>query len=1188
MDDGAHLLELDRAQEAPRGQYRAAPSVPRLVSRSQLLCLTVVLIGVLCGLLVAPIVTLTVVNAMLLVFFMAAHAMKLALVRWSLKNPAEEVSRAASARLPESDLPIYTILLPVYHEAAVLPQLVASIDALDYPRERLDVKLLLEEDDVETQDAANRLGIPDCFEILLVPDVGPPGKPRACNHGLNRARGEFLVIFDAEDCPEPAQLRESLATFADRPAEVVCLQAKLNYFNRDHNLLTRWFTAEYSVWFDQFLPGLEYLDVAIPLGGTSNHFVTQCLRDLGGWNMYNVTEDADLGVRIYLRGWKTGILAATTYEEATSRFGNWLRQRSRWIKGYMQTYLLHMEHPVRAWRQMGSRAFAAFQLFFGANTLCLLLNPIYFVLIFAWFGWHPPWLQSLFPAPIFYLALVGLFIANVAWVLSLVSGCYARRNYTDVKWAFLAPVYWLAMSLASYKALVQLIRNPWYWEKTDHGFCRLDDYPSALAPAPASRHPVGETVPREAYHRPELIPAPATAATAPSPGGRYQRTRGWAAPAWLAAHELTPVIAAALLAALSASVWSGVTHSMTLYGDAMSHLDVARRVTDGLRTGLTQLGSVWLPLPHLLLVPLVAVRGLWHSGIAGAIVSGTCFVYSATRIYSLVKELSGSRTGAWCAFAVFALNFNMLYVQTTALTEPVLLAFCVGSVYHLARWMRTFSIVELTWAAALAALAVLSRYEGWALFIGEAGVVAIWGLMADRRRASAQANFLLFTLIGAYAIALWLLYNLIIFHDALYFLHSNYSAQVINGGQSQFGLLGTKGHLGTAFLTYGWDLVGVIGPVVLIAAVLSIVLLFTGDPGRRRTLFVLGIFAAPIAFLIATLYAGQITIRVPQLAPHEMWNDRYGLVALPLCAVAIGCAAGRRPSLAAPAIGVAVAGAIVMSVGNPLTLADGQRGFSSARASDPQPAANYIHREYRGGEIMADDLAASPMMFESHLDLNQYVSPGFHPYWERALAAPALHVEWVIAYPGDAVAADIAAHPRRFAEFRLVLTGRARVYKREAATARVLQEPATLRAVAAYSLAEARLDVYLREANRAFHRYAGHKPKRALRASARRYRLIRPISATCSFSALGEGAYVGHYSCLSEVFDGVTHTSRRLLDRDVQCATSPLGPSHCSTALPTAALSRKWLRLRNRAMRRLRHKQNHSRAILRRPHGAPA
>jgi cellulose synthase/poly-beta-1,6-N-acetylglucosamine synthase-like glycosyltransferase/putative flippase GtrA len=447
---------------------------PGVLSRGQKVFLVLSLVVLAAAAVVFPFPTVIAINAVLLVVFMGANFLKLALIRRSMADPTGSIVSAAPDAVADEDLPVYTILLPVYHESEVLEQLMAGIARIDYPHDRLDVKLLLEEDDEETRRAVETIDLPDWVDVLLVPDDGPRGKPRACNVGLRRAKGDFLVIYDAEDRPEPDQLRRSVAAFATVPDEVVCLQAKLNYFNRAHNVLTRWFTAEYSMWFDQLLPGLQSMDAAIPLGGTSNHFVTARLRELGGWNAYNVTEDADLGMRIFLRGWKTRVLDSTTFEEATSRTYNWTRQRSRWVKGYMQTYLYFMRHPFRLWRSMGWRPFAAFQLFVGAGTLCLLINPIYWMLTIAWYFTHAAGIQSVFPWPVLYLATIGLFVGNAAFTLAMVNGCFWRRNYEDVKWAFLTPLYWIMMSIGAWKALIQLCYKPSYWEKTVHGYCPYD------------------------------------------------------------------------------------------------------------------------------------------------------------------------------------------------------------------------------------------------------------------------------------------------------------------------------------------------------------------------------------------------------------------------------------------------------------------------------------------------------------------------------------------------------------------------------------------------------------------------------------------------------------------------------------------------------------------------------------------
>ena len=469
------------------GLLATAGDHDRVLSTGQIaVAIAVAAIGLVAAI-VQPVATLVTVNALLVVFFCAANGMKLALADRSLRSDCEIVVTPADlAEIPDEDLPVYTILLPVYREARILDQLMTGIEQLDYPKERLDVKLLLEEDDAETRAAVARTPLPPWFDVIVVPEGHPQGKPRACNFGLSRAKGKYLVIYDAEDRPERDQLRKAVCAFRRVDGDVVCLQAKLNYFNRTHNILTRWFTAEYSVWFDQLLPGLQSVDVAIPLGGTSNHFVTERLFELGGWDAYNVTEDADLGLRIFLSGWNTAVLDATTYEEATSRYRNWIRQRSRWVKGYMQTWLFHMRHPVRLERRMGLRAFLAFQLFFASCTLALLLNPFYWLLTALWFATRMHWIELAFPWPLLYLGTIGLFVGNAVCILLTAAGAIGRRNYEDVKWALLTPLYWLLMSVAAYKALWQLFRKPSFWEKTEHGFCRYDeDIPGPAVSRPA-------------------------------------------------------------------------------------------------------------------------------------------------------------------------------------------------------------------------------------------------------------------------------------------------------------------------------------------------------------------------------------------------------------------------------------------------------------------------------------------------------------------------------------------------------------------------------------------------------------------------------------------------------------------------------------------------------------------------------
>jgi len=379
------------------------------------------------------------------------------------------VSHAEVAALDDAELPIFTVLVPMYREAAVLPILVESIRRMDYPRAKLDVKLVLEAEDVETIDAAKALQAESPFEIIRVPPSEPKTKPKACNYALRFARGDFVVVFDAEDIPEPDQLKKVVAVFRRSGPEVVCVQARLNYYNRDDNFLTRMFTLEYSHWFDYLLPGLHALNIPIPLGGTSNHFRTVSLLRVGAWDPYNVTEDADLGVRMTQEGMRVVVVNSTTFEEANGVLGSWINQRSRWIKGYMQTWLVHMRHPLRLRRQLGFSGFWGFQLFIGFPPMTALLNPLLWLTFIITLIVGPERLRPLFPGVILYLAVFNLLVGNAMCIYFSILAVAKRRWYMLVPWGLLAPAYWILHSVAAYKALWQLIVKPHHWEKTTHG-----------------------------------------------------------------------------------------------------------------------------------------------------------------------------------------------------------------------------------------------------------------------------------------------------------------------------------------------------------------------------------------------------------------------------------------------------------------------------------------------------------------------------------------------------------------------------------------------------------------------------------------------------------------------------------------------------------------------------------------------
>ena len=285
--------------------------------------------------------------------------------------------------------------------------------------------------------------------------------------------------------PEPDQLKKVLVAFANTPDNVMCIQSKLNYFNRDQNLLTKWFTTEYSTWFDLFLPGLDASGAPIPLGGTSNYFKIEQLRVAGAWDPFNVTEDADLGLRIFKMGGATAVVDTTTFEEANSELDNWIRQRSRLVKGYIQTYLVHMRHPWQLWSQLGPAGFFSFQLVIGGTFFGFLLNPVLWALTGVWFATNWAVIQQIFPGPIYYMGAVSLYVGNFAFAYMNVAGCLRRRYYTLVKWALLSPIYWMLMSIAAWKGFLQLFYRPFYWEKTVHGLADVGGLDLAEEPAEA-------------------------------------------------------------------------------------------------------------------------------------------------------------------------------------------------------------------------------------------------------------------------------------------------------------------------------------------------------------------------------------------------------------------------------------------------------------------------------------------------------------------------------------------------------------------------------------------------------------------------------------------------------------------------------------------------------------------------------
>ena len=407
------------------------------------------------------------------IFYLLCVAFKFVL---SVAGAKSEIKKTVAdqeiASLGAKHLPVYTVLVPVYKEPKVIGQMIDCLKKLDYPPSRLDIILLLEQDDQETFDVAKKAKPPANWRFLMVPPSLPRTKPKACNYGLFFARGEYLVIYDAEDRPEADQLKKAVAAFSKYGAKYICFQAALNYYNQKDNFLTRMFTLEYSYWFDYLLPGLDRLRFPIPLGGTSNHFDIEKLREIGGWDPFNTTEDADLGIRAYAEGYKVGLINSTTYEEANAQFLSFIRQRTRWIKGYLQTWLVYSRQPISLMRRVGGKSFFAFHFLVGGTPLTFLVNPIMWVIFLYWLITQRRDLEPIFPPMILYISLVNLIIGNFLGIYLAMLAVFRRKYFELLPFALLNPIYWILHSIASYRALWQLFTKPFLWEKTEHGITK--------------------------------------------------------------------------------------------------------------------------------------------------------------------------------------------------------------------------------------------------------------------------------------------------------------------------------------------------------------------------------------------------------------------------------------------------------------------------------------------------------------------------------------------------------------------------------------------------------------------------------------------------------------------------------------------------------------------------------------------
>ncbi|MDB6182405.1 glycosyltransferase family 2 protein [Paracoccus fistulariae] len=457
-------------------------------SRMGRLALTAIAVLAL-GLWLAPVLVLSLLVGWTVLTLVTQSALKVAAFIASLKQAADERARIAAlaqGRKPSEEmsgpLPVISVMVPLFKEQDIAENLVKRLSRLDYPRELTDIILVTEATDQVTRETLAATELPRWIRTVEVPPGPIQTKPRALNYALNFCRGEIVGIWDAEDRPDPDQLHKVARRFRLAPPEVACLQGALDYYNPHTNWLARCFTIEYAAWFRVLLPGVARLGLVVPLGGTTLFFRRDALNEVDAWDAWNVTEDADLGVRLVRRGYRTEILDTTTDEEANCRALPWVKQRSRWLKGYAMTWGVHMRDPVALWRDLGPWRFLGFQVQFFGSLSQYLLSPLLWSFWLLAFGLPHP-LQAPLTDLLGGTALTVLFAIFVgSELLSIAVGMWAVRGKKHrhlLAWVPTLHLYFPLGCLAGWKAIYEVVVKPFYWDKTQHGVYAASDLPEA-------------------------------------------------------------------------------------------------------------------------------------------------------------------------------------------------------------------------------------------------------------------------------------------------------------------------------------------------------------------------------------------------------------------------------------------------------------------------------------------------------------------------------------------------------------------------------------------------------------------------------------------------------------------------------------------------------------------------------------
>lgn len=497
-------------------------------------------------------------------------------------------------------------------------------------------------------------------------------------------------------------------------------------------------------------------------------------------------------------------------------------------------------------------------------------------------------------------------------------------------------------------------------------------------------------------------------------------------------EELNYGLIVAFLAALLATIatfYCYTHHIIIAYGDAESHLNIAKRVISGLTPGFAQLGGIWLPLPHLMLVPFVYFDFLWRSGLAGSIVSGFSFIISAYFIYKLTLYITSNKYGAFLASLVFITNLNALYMQTTPMTELPLIMFLILSTFYFVVYMKEDTFQSLIFAALWALAASLSRYDGWFLVAIEAFIIFIknfpirnffenlkkrgMGLFSFITEKS-EGELVLFSTLAFVGIIGWFFWDGIILGDPLYFTDSQFSAKSQQQTFLVRGMLTAYHNLPLSFLYYFADSLHTVG-ILIFGIFLVGLIVFLLDGALKDRFYLVLLLLTPFIFNVVTLFLGQSILFIPSITPANfewrLFNVRYGMMMIPAIAIFVGYLFTRVKSFGKIMIvGLVVAGLglFAISYSRIITLDDGTVGLSHAVHPD---AETFLRNHYDNGLVLMDDYARTISVIGTNIPMQDFVYVGTKPYWDNALKAPQTTVKWVVMQKNDAVWTTLYDNP---------------------------------------------------------------------------------------------------------------------------------------------------------------------------------